>query len=49
MRIKLSEKFINEREQICNKLIDIINLDETGCFLLSDIDENNEKQNISCL
>jgi hypothetical protein len=45
MRIKLSEKYKNEREQLCEQIIDIINLDETGCFLLSEIDENNDKQN----
>ena len=45
MRIKLSEQYINEREEICNKLIDIINLDSDGCFLLSNIDEDIDKQN----
>ena len=45
MRIKLSEKYKNEREQLCEQIIDIINLDETGCFLLSEIDENIDKQN----
>ena len=45
MRIKLSEKYKNEREQICEQIIDIINLDETGSFLLSEIDENIDKQN----
>ena len=27
MPIKLSEKFVNEREEICNKIISILNLD----------------------
>jgi hypothetical protein len=45
MRIKLCEQYINEREEICNKLIDIINLDSDGCFLLSNIDEDTDKQN----
>jgi len=45
MRIKLSEKYKNERQQICEQIIDIINLDETGSFLLSEIDENIDKQN----
>jgi hypothetical protein len=45
MRIKLSEKYKNEREQLCEQIIDIINLDETGSFLLSEIDENIDKQN----
>lgn len=35
MRIKLSEKYINEREQICDKIINIINLEkEKLCKIL---------------
>lgn len=45
MRIKLSEKYINEREQICNKIINILNLDDEKCFILSNIDEDINKQN----
>jgi hypothetical protein len=45
MRIKLSEKYIDEREEICNKLINMLNLDLEGCFLLSNIDEDIDKQN----
>jgi hypothetical protein len=45
MRIKLSEKYKNEREELCKQIINIINLDETGSFLLSEIDENVDKQN----
>jgi hypothetical protein len=45
MRIKLSEKYKNEREELCKQIVNIINLDETGCFLLSEIDENVDKQN----
>jgi hypothetical protein len=44
MRIKLSEKYINEREQICDKLINILDLDKESCFILSDIDEDINKQ-----
>lgn len=45
MRVKLSEKFKDEREEICNKLIEILDLDENNCFLLNDLDNNTDKQN----
>jgi hypothetical protein len=45
MRIKLSEKFINEREEICKTIISILNLDQDGCILLSDLDLDIDKQN----
>ena len=45
MRIKLNEKFINEREIICNKIVSILNLDDDGCILLSDLDIDIDKQN----
>lgn len=45
MRIKLSEKYQTEREEICNKLINILNLDEDKSFLLCDLDADTEKQN----
>jgi hypothetical protein len=45
MRIKLSEKYTFEREEICNKLINIIQLDTEGCFLLSNLDSDINKQN----
>jgi hypothetical protein len=45
MRIKLSEKYQNEREDICNKLINIIDLDDNESFLLCDLDNDTEKQN----
>jgi hypothetical protein len=45
MRIKLSDKFQTEREQICEKLISIIELDDNNSFLLSELDENVDKQN----
>ena len=44
MRIKLSEKFNNEREEICIKLINILDLDNNKCFLLCDLDKDVEKQ-----
>ena len=45
MRIKLSEKFQNEREDICNKIITILELKEDNTFLLCDLDIDIEKQN----
>ena len=45
MRIKLSEKYLSEREEICNKIISIINLDHDGCILLSELDLDINKQN----
>lgn len=40
MRVKLSEQFVNEREAICNKLIDIVGTE----FLLCELDADIEKQ-----
>lgn len=45
MRIKLSEKFQKEREDICNKIIEIIELKEDNTFLLCELEDNVEKQN----
>jgi len=39
MRVKLCDKYKNEREEICKKLIDILKLDTNNSFLLSDLDE----------
>ena len=44
MRVKLSDKYQNEREKICNKLIEILQLDENNNFLLYDLEEDNNKQ-----
>ena len=41
MRIKLSEKFQNEREDICNKIITILKLKEDNTFLLCDFFDFN--------
>ncbi len=43
-RVKLSEKYHNEREEICKKLIAILNLDANNSFLLCDLEANLEKQ-----
>ena len=44
MRIKLSEKYQTEREDICNKLLNILELNN-GTFILYDLDKDIEKQN----
>lgn len=44
MRIKLSEKYKNEREQICSNLILILDLDENCSFLLYNLDNDFDKQ-----
>ena len=44
MRIKLSEKYNNEREEVCSKIINIVDLDENKSFLLCDLDNDIEKQ-----
>ena len=44
MRVKLSEKYKNERENICNKILEILDLDEKNSFLLVDLDNDTEKQ-----
>jgi len=45
MRPKLSEKYQTEREDICTKLINILELGEDNTFLLCDLDNDIEKQN----
>jgi len=45
MRPKLSEKYQNEREEICNKIITILDLKEDNTFILYDLDNDTEKQN----
>jgi hypothetical protein len=44
MRVKLCEKYKIEREDICNKIISILQLDANNSFLLSDLDADKEKQ-----
>ena len=39
-RVKLCDKYHNEREEICKKLIEIVGTE----FFLSDLDEDAEKQ-----
>jgi len=45
MRTKLSEKYQKEREEICNKIISILDLKENKNFLLYDLDNDLEKHN----
>ena len=45
MRVKLSEKYQIEREEICKKIINILCLNEDNTFLLYDLDNDYEKQN----
>jgi len=44
MRIKQSEKYKNEREEICNKILEILKLNN-NTFLLHYLDNNIEIQN----
>ena len=44
MRVKLCDKYKNEREDICKKLIAILQLDLNNSFLLADLDADMDKQ-----
>jgi hypothetical protein len=43
-RVKLCEKYTQEREEICKKIIAILNLDANNSFLLCNLDADLEKQ-----
>ena len=45
MRVKLCDKYKQEREEICKKLINILDLDSNNSFLLYELDTDIEKQN----
>ena len=45
MRIKKSEKYTNEREDIINRALEILQLDEDKSFILYEFDKDIEKQN----
>tara|TARA_B100000029_G_C16904370_1_gene715337 strand:- start:161 stop:514 length:354 start_codon:yes stop_codon:yes gene_type:complete len=45
MRVKLSVKYPKERESVCKKIIDILELDNEGSFLLYELEHNFDKQN----
>jgi hypothetical protein len=44
MRPKLSDKYQEERESVCNKIIAALELTADNTFLLCDLDANTEKQ-----
>ena len=44
MRVKLCDKYKIEREAICKRLIEILQLDANNSFLLCDLDTDIEKQ-----
>lgn len=44
MRVKLSEKYKIEREEICKKIIDILKLDDNQSFILCELEVDTEKQ-----
>ena len=44
MRVKLPEKCKEERKEICNKIISILDLDDENVFILLDLDNDTEKQ-----
>jgi len=44
MRVKLSEQYPKEREEICNKIINILQLAPDNSFLLSELDADEDKQ-----
>ena len=44
MRVKLCDKYKEEREIICQKLISILDLKDGNSFLLSDLDNDIAKQ-----
>ena len=45
MRQKLCEKYPQEREDVCNRIIAILELDDKNSFLLSNLENDTEKQN----
>ena len=45
MRQKKEVQYKNEREELCSRIIEILELDHEGCFMLSDFENNPEKQN----
>lgn len=44
MRIKLSNKYFSQRDEICNKILNILQLNEDKYFLLCELDEDFDKQ-----
>ena len=48
MRVKLSIQYHTEREEICKKLIDILDLDENNSILLCDLEQDTERPTYLC-
>jgi hypothetical protein len=44
MRVKLCDKYKTEREDICKRIVDILQLDANHSFVLSELDDDIEKQ-----
>ena len=44
MRVKLCEKYKTEREDICKRLIQILNLDSNNSIVLHELDMDTDKQ-----
>lgn len=44
MRVKLCDKYKTEREDICKKIIEVLNLDANNSFILCELDNDTEKQ-----
>ena len=44
MCVKLSEQYKIERAEICNKLINILKLDDNLSFILCELDDDTAKQ-----
>lgn len=44
MRIKLCDKYQIERENICNQILHILQLNNDNSFLLCDLDNDDEKK-----
>jgi hypothetical protein len=42
MRPKLSEKYVEEREEVCSRILEILGLDEKGAFVLLELDSEIE-------
>jgi hypothetical protein len=44
MRLKLSDKYVLQREELCNKILTILAIDDRNYFLLCDLDADTDKQ-----
>ena len=44
MRLKLSDKYTEQREEICNKILESLSLNDDNSFLLCELDKDLDKQ-----